>query len=72
MAEFDDWYQAVAPRLVNTLALTQSSPEEAHDLAAEALTKAYERWHRVREMENRDGWVSRSRSTSPVAAAVGE
>jgi RNA polymerase sigma factor (sigma-70 family) len=54
--DFAEWYQAIAPRLVASLAFTVTS-EEAADCAAEACAKAYERWDRVGAMNNPDGWT---------------
>jgi RNA polymerase sigma-70 factor, ECF subfamily len=54
-AEFDrlfDRAYAVARRLIG-------DPTTAEDVAAEALTRTYVHWTRVRGFEHRDAWVAR-------------
>lgn len=57
--EFETWYEAEYPRLVNTLALVTGDRGLAAEAAAEACTKALARWDRVRVMSRPGGWIYR-------------
>ncbi len=57
--DFDGWYAVVAPRLVASLTLVCGDPERAADAAAEAFTRALERWRRVSAMDAPEAWVHR-------------
>lgn len=57
--DFETWYRAEYPRLVNTLALVVGDRALAHDAAAEACTRALARWRRVSNMERPGGWIYR-------------
>lgn len=57
--EFEIWYRAEYPRLVNTLAMVTGDRGLAADAAAEACTRALARWHRVGAMDRPGGWVYR-------------
>lgn len=57
--DFENWYQAEYPRLVNTLAMVTGDHSLAVDAAGEACTKALTRWNRVGKMERPGGWVYR-------------
>jgi RNA polymerase sigma factor (sigma-70 family) len=55
--EVTSFCQAVWPRLVGALSLSFGDLDVAEDLAQEALVRVVERWQRVREMANPDGYV---------------
>lgn len=57
--EFDAWYHAEYPRLVNSIALVIGDRTTAADAVAEAFTKALARWDRVKRMQHPTGWVYR-------------
>ncbi|MGH1491019.1 MAG: RNA polymerase sigma factor [Acidimicrobiales bacterium] len=57
--DFELWYQAEYPRLVNTLAVVTGDRQLAVEAASEACTKALARWNRVGAMERPGGWVYR-------------
>lgn len=57
--DFDDWYQVEWPRLVATFTLACGERELGREIAAEALTRALERWDRVSEMASPGGWTYR-------------
>ena len=63
-AEFDrlfDRAYAVARRLIG-------DPTGAEDVAAEALTRTYVHWNRVRGFEYRDAWVARVATNLAIKA----
>jgi RNA polymerase sigma-70 factor (ECF subfamily) len=55
--EFEPWYRAEYPRLVNTLAIVTGDRTLAVDAAADAFVKALGRWHKVGAMDRPGGWV---------------
>jgi len=57
--DFETWYKAEYPRLVNTLAMVVGGRALAADAAAEACVRALSRWDRVGRMERPGGWVYR-------------
>jgi RNA polymerase sigma factor (sigma-70 family) len=57
--EFDGWYATITPRLVASLTLMCGDRDTAADAVAEALSRALERWDRVRVMDAPEGWVYR-------------
>jgi RNA polymerase sigma-70 factor (sigma-E family) len=64
-AEFDrlfDRAYAVARRLIG-------DPTAAEDVAAEALTRTYVHWNRVRSFEYRDAWVARVATNLAIKAS---
>jgi len=64
-AEFDrlfDRAYAVARRLIG-------DPTAAEDVAAEALTRTYVHWNRVRGFEYRDAWVARVATNLAIKAS---
>jgi RNA polymerase sigma factor (sigma-70 family) len=56
---FEGFYSGEYPRLARALFLLCGDRAEAEDLAQEALARTYERWSRVREMDNPTGYVYR-------------
>lgn len=57
---FEDFFEAVYPRLLQGAFLLVGDFAEAEDLAQEAMVRAYERWYRVRSMESPAGYVFRT------------
>lgn len=49
----------VRPKLVGALSLHCGDADVAEELAQEALARAWDRWAKVREMDNPEGWVWR-------------
>jgi RNA polymerase sigma factor (sigma-70 family) len=58
--DFEAFFQAEYPRLVRALYLVTTDQPEAEDLVQEAMTRAYERWTRVRAMDCPVGYVYRA------------
>jgi RNA polymerase sigma factor (sigma-70 family) len=58
--DFDSFYRAQYARLVHALLLLTSEPMEAEDIAQEALSRVFERWDRVRQMESPQGYLYRT------------
>ena len=57
--EFESWYAAERDVVVRSLVVLAGDPETARDATAEAFSRAYERWPRVRAMQSPAGWVYR-------------
>lgn len=57
--DFESWYRAEYPRLVNTLAIVTGDRGLSADAAAEACTRALARWDRVSRMSRPGGWIYR-------------
>lgn len=57
--EFEEFFQSQYGALVRAVFLLTGQPEEAEDIAQEALTRVYERWPRVRQMESPVGYLYR-------------
>jgi RNA polymerase sigma-70 factor, ECF subfamily len=55
--DFESFFRAEYPKLVRTLYLITGSVTEAEDIAQEAMSRAFERWKRVRSMESPGGYV---------------
>jgi RNA polymerase sigma-70 factor (ECF subfamily) len=55
--DFTGWYAVTAPGVLLTLRAALGSDQLAEDAVAEAFTRAYSRWPKVRAMESRTGWV---------------
>ena len=60
VVEFDSFYREHYARLVRALLVLTSDPAEAEDLAQEALSRLYERWDRVQEMDSPQGYLYRT------------
>ncbi len=56
--EFEDWYEAVEPR-VRAALVARYGPEAGREAAAAALAWAWENWDQVRSMENKVGYLYR-------------
>ncbi|WP_195210440.1 sigma-70 family RNA polymerase sigma factor [Actinomarinicola tropica] len=56
---FGRWYAESFAEVVGAVELTLGDPHLAADATAEAYARALERWSRVVDMANRDGWVYR-------------
>jgi len=59
VGSFETFYRAQADRVYRSLAVALADPQLAREAADEAMTRAYARWHRVRGLDNPDGWVFR-------------
>lgn len=57
--QFEDFYRTRRDQLVRALAITLRSDELGNEAADEAMTRAYSRWHTVREYGNPMGWLYR-------------
>jgi DNA-directed RNA polymerase specialized sigma24 family protein len=57
---FEDFFIAEHERLFKALFMLTGNPEDADDLAQEALLRAYERWDRVCTMDSPVGYVYRT------------
>jgi RNA polymerase sigma-70 factor, ECF subfamily len=55
--DFEAWYRGSAPRLAAALAVVAGDADVGREAAAEACTRALERWSRVREMSSPEGWA---------------
>lgn len=58
-AGFADFYRTERAGLVRALALTLGDADLAAEAVDEAMTRAYQRWRSVAEMNNPTGWVYR-------------
>jgi len=56
---FEDFFAAHHQPVLTALAITLNDPELARDAAAEAMTRAYQRWDEVALLRNPAGWVYR-------------
>ena len=59
MPDFEAFYRRHHGDVCRALALTLSDVDLAHDAAAEAMTRAYQRWNTVGKYQNPAGWVYR-------------
>jgi RNA polymerase sigma-70 factor (ECF subfamily) len=57
--EFEEFYQATAPRLVGQLLALTSDLHEAEDVVQEAFIRASMRWSRIRAYDRPEAWVRR-------------
>lgn len=57
---FETFFEDEKDRLLRVLSLITGSRTEAEDIAQEAFTRIYERWHVVRAMENPSAYLYRS------------
>lgn len=56
-ASFDEFYRATRRRLVAFLYALSSDLADAHDVAQEAYTRAWQRWHTVGAYGDPEAWV---------------
>jgi RNA polymerase sigma-70 factor, ECF subfamily len=56
---FEAWYRASAPRLAAALAVVAGDADVGREVAAEACTRALERWGRVKDMDCPEAWAHR-------------
>lgn len=59
MDGFEIWYRSSAPRLVAALAVVAGDADVGREVAAEACTRALERWDRVSAMPSPEAWAHR-------------
>lgn len=57
--EFEEFFDRLFPRAESAAMRIVANRGAAEDVAAEALTRAYARWSRVRTLPYREGWVMR-------------
>jgi RNA polymerase sigma factor (sigma-70 family) len=55
--DFREFFREQYPRLCRGLFLLAGSPDEAEDVAQEAMTRVYERWDRVAGMDSPTGYL---------------
>lgn len=65
-AGYDEWFRATFLRAV-AIARRVVGPAGAEDAALDAFARAYARWHRVRGLAWRDGWVLRTAYRNALA-----
>jgi RNA polymerase sigma-70 factor (sigma-E family) len=78
--DFEEFFDKLFPRAQALALRIVGNRGAAEDVAAEALTRAYVRWPRLRGLSYRDGWVLRVASNlaidairrRPVAVSLGE
>lgn len=58
-AEFHEFYVVARDRVGRALALTLHDHDLASDAVDEAMVRAFQRWDKVRSMDNPAGWVYR-------------
>ena len=57
MDGFEAWYRGSAPRLAASLAVVAGDADVGREAAAEACTRALERWSRVGAMSSPEAWA---------------
>jgi RNA polymerase sigma-70 factor, ECF subfamily len=57
--EFEEFYQATAPRLVGQLLALTGDLHDAEDVVQEAFIRASVRWSRIRAYDRPEAWVRR-------------
>ena len=57
MDDFEAWYRGSAPRLAAALAVVAGDADVGREAAAEACTRALERWGRVGAMSSPEAWA---------------
>ncbi len=55
--DFEAWYRGSAPRLAAALAVVAGDADIGREAAAEACTRALERWSRVGAMSSPEAWA---------------
>ena len=67
-SEFDEFFDSLFPRAQALALRILGNRGAAEDVAAEALTRAYTRWPRLRTLSYRDGWVLKVASNLAIDA----
>ncbi len=57
--DFDDFFRAHHPAVVRSLSLALGNDQLGRDAASEGFAKALQRWGRVSQFDNPQGWVYR-------------
>lgn len=57
---FEEFFAVESDRMLRILAVITGSRLEAEDIVQEAFTRVFQRWDRVREMENPAGYLERT------------
>jgi RNA polymerase sigma-70 factor (ECF subfamily) len=57
--EFESFYEATWQIVYRPLAVVLRNPDLAQDATNEAMVRAYQRWKRLKEYDNPEGWVYR-------------
>lgn len=57
---FEEFFRAEHARLLRALYLVTGSVEEANEVAQDALVRVWERWDRVRDMDDPTGYLYRT------------
>lgn len=57
--DFERWYLTQHPRIVRALTVVARDGDLGAEAAAEAFSRAYQRWDQLAEASNPDGWVYR-------------
>jgi RNA polymerase sigma-70 factor (ECF subfamily) len=57
---FEDFFHAHHERLLRTMSLATGDRHEAGDLAQEAFVRIFERWERVRSLDDPAGYLYRT------------
>jgi RNA polymerase sigma factor (sigma-70 family) len=58
--DFEEWYRIEAEDLTRRIVAGVGDPLIGREAAAEALARAFEKWHRVGAMDSPEGWVYRT------------
>lgn len=66
---FDEVFRRLFPRTVELSRRIVGDRTSAEDMAAEALARALERWHRVRDLDYLDAWVLRVAANLSISEA---
>jgi RNA polymerase sigma factor (sigma-70 family) len=56
---FEGWYRAEHPRVLGLLTVIAGDADVGREVAAEAFTRALERWDRVGDMDSPSAWTYR-------------
>ena len=60
VGEFEEFFRAEHARLLRALYLVTGSADEAHEVAQDGFVRVWERWDRVREMDDPTGYLYRT------------
>jgi DNA-directed RNA polymerase specialized sigma24 family protein len=56
---FEEWYRAAHPKVIGVVFVACGDADVAEDTAAEAFTRALDRWGQIEAMASPDAWVCR-------------